>query len=48
MGPWVGLQWVIVVFPDNNHIMIYGGKYITFAIMVILMPMHIIVPYCKS
>ena len=19
-GPWVGLQWVIVVFPDHTHL----------------------------
>ena len=23
--PWVGLQCVIVVFPDHTHLLFYGG-----------------------
>ena len=25
--PWVGMQSVIVVFPDHTHLFFYNGKY---------------------
>ena len=26
MVPWVGLQFVIVVFPDHTHLLFYNNK----------------------